>query len=107
LPPIRGDRQCLITIVSNLLDSGFPYSPPGPHVEIVARCHDRCIRIDISDAGLEIPSYTRQIVFNRSHRLRLAIAKELIELHNGRIWFENIEGQGTTFSFTLPFADGG
>ena len=107
LPPIRGDRQCLITIVSNLLDSSFPYAPPGPHVEIVARCDDRCIRVDISDPGLEIPSYTRQTVFNRSHRLRLAIAKELIELHSGRIWFENIEGEGTTFSFTLPFADVG
>ncbi len=106
LPPIRGDRQCLITIVSNLLDSGFPYSPPGPHVSIGARRDDRYIRVDISDPGLEFPSYSRQTVFNRSHRLRLAIAKELIELHNGRIWFENVEGQGATFSFTLPFADG-
>jgi two-component system, NtrC family, sensor histidine kinase KinB len=107
LPPIRGDRQCLIAIVSNLLDSDFPYSPPGPRVKIVAQCHDRCIRVDISDPALEIPSNTRQTVFNRSHRLRLAIAKELIELQNGRIWFETIEGQGTTFSFTLPFADVG
>jgi signal transduction histidine kinase len=107
LPPIRGDRQCLITIVSNLLDSSFPYSPPGSHVEIVARCDDRCIRVDISDPGLEIPSYTRQTVFSRSHRLRLAISKELIELHGGRIWFESVEGQGSTFSFTLPIAEAG
>jgi signal transduction histidine kinase len=104
LPPIRGDRQCLITILSNLLDSSFPYSPPGSHVEIVARGDDQRIRVDISDPGLEIPSYARQTVFSRSHGLRLAIAKELIELHGGRIWFESAEGQGSTFSFTLPIA---
>jgi PAS domain S-box-containing protein len=105
LPPIHGDRQCLITILSNLLDSSFPYSPPGSHVEIVARHDERRIRVDISDPGLEIPNYARQTVFNRSHGLRLAIAKELIELHGGRIWFESVEGQGSTFSFTLPLAD--
>jgi signal transduction histidine kinase len=105
LPPIRGDRQCLITILSNLLDSSFPYSPPGSHVEIVARREEQHIRVDISDPGLEIPSYARQTVFSRSHGLRLAIAKELIELHGGRIWFESAEGQGSTFSITLPIAD--
>ena len=105
MPPIRGDRQCLITILSNLLDSSFPYSSPGSHVEIVARCVDEQIRVDISDPGLEIPSYARQTVFSRSHGLRLAIAKELIELHGGRIWFESVEGQGSTFSFALPIAD--
>jgi signal transduction histidine kinase len=107
LPPIRGDRQCLVTILSNLLDSNFPYSPPGSHVEIVARYDDRCIRVDISDPGLEIPAYARQAVFSRSHGLRLAIAKELIELQGGRIWFESVEGQGSRFSFTLPVADAG
>ena len=85
LPPVRGNRQCLITILSNLLDSSFPYSPPGSHVEIVARCVDRRIHVDIADRAGWAAHGRRCLA---SSGLRLAIAKELIELHGGRIWLE-------------------
>jgi signal transduction histidine kinase len=37
--------------------------------------------------------------------LNLAIAQMLVALHGGRLWFESVEGQGSTFSFTLPLAE--
>jgi two-component system sensor histidine kinase VicK len=67
----------------------------------------------ISDNGVGIPSEHLGKIFDRFFRVRrpggqagtglgLSIAKKIIDSHGGRIWAESENGQGTTFSFTLP-----
>jgi signal transduction histidine kinase len=70
-----------------------------------------CVR----DYGIGIPAYQQGRIFSRFMRadnahahniggtgLGLYLCRELVERHNGRIWFESIEGQGSTFYVSLP-----
>jgi signal transduction histidine kinase len=73
------------------------------------------VQIDVADDGLGIPAGEQERVFQKFFRgddyriheypglgLHLYIARGLVELHGGRLWFESAEGEGSTFSFTLP-----
>ena len=67
----------------------------------------------IKDTGIGIPKNSQRVIFDKFKRgsnaldqsgtgLGLPIVKSIIEAHNGRIWFESTEGEGTVFNFTLP-----
>jgi two-component system phosphate regulon sensor histidine kinase PhoR len=71
--------------------------------------------ISVQDSGVGIPADDLPRIFERFYKadrarsgggtgLGLAIAKHIVQGHGGRIWAESIEGQGSTFSFTLPVA---
>jgi signal transduction histidine kinase len=77
------------------------------------------LRVEVRDTGVGIAEVAREHIFTPFYRadnplrdevggtgLGLSITKKLVELHGGEIWFETSEGEGTTFSFTLPL-DGG
>src|SRR5262249_48694059 len=74
-------------------------------------------QVRVQDHGVGIPSDELPMIFERFFRARtaregnqrglglgLAISKEIIERHHGRIWAESEEGQGSTFAFELPLA---
>ena len=78
------------------------------------------VQIDISDNGVGIPAKEQERIFDRFYRgdnhmviatagtgLGLSIVSKLINMHHGRIWVQSsgIEGEGSTFSFTLPIYD--
>ena len=76
-----------------------------------------CVRVAITDTGIGIPASALPYVFDNFYRvtsratrhiegtgLGLAITRSLVESHGGRIWAESVEGQGSTFAFTLPLA---
>ena len=76
------------------------------------------MQISVADTGLGIPIEDQDKLFERFYRaansgksgargtgLGLYIAKSLVELHGGQIWFESEENKGTTFYVTLPVAD--
>jgi len=73
--------------------------------------------VDVRDSGIGVSNEQRERVFERFYRgenpmvlatpgtgLGLSVVKQLVEMHNGKIWLEStgIPGQGSTFSFTLP-----
>jgi signal transduction histidine kinase len=71
--------------------------------------------VSIADTGIGIPAASLPYVFDKFYRVKsaatqdipgtglgLAITRSIIEAHGGRIWADSVEGQGTTFSFTLP-----
>jgi signal transduction histidine kinase len=107
-------------IISGLLESACDYTRPGGQVCLHAAVADGQVRFDVSSTDVWPEHWAQEWIFRRSFYefsplyadaassgLSLAIAKELVELHGGRIWFESAQGQGSTFSFTLPIGDVG
>ena len=117
LPRVRGDRDRVRQIISNLVRNAYHYTPANGKVKIQAFQVNEEIQMDVTDDGIGITAEEQERVFERFYRgedplvlatagtgLGLAIVQQLIELHGGRIWLksEGIPGKGSTFSFTLP-----
>ncbi len=117
LPPVRGDEERLDQLLMNLLHNAIKFSPDGGSVTVTTDEHPDGVVISVSDHGVGIPAKDRTRVFERFYKvdrarqrglggtgLGLAIARHIAEAHGGRIWLESTEGEGSTFSFSLPFA---
>ena len=117
LPPIQGDEERLDQLLMNLLHNAIKFSPDGGTVTITTDEHPDGVVISVTDQGVGIPKKDQARVFERFYKvdrarqrgqggtgLGLAIARHIAEAHGGRIWLESTEGQGSTFSFSLPFA---
>ena len=124
LAPVRGDRNRIAQILSNLLTNAYKYTPEGG--EIIVRLkkgaerngHRAEARVEIQDTGVGIHPEDRERVFEKFFRakdeavrdetgggLGLSIAKNLVEMQGGRIWFNSKAGKGTTFYVTFPLAE--
>ena len=116
LPMIDGDRKRLQQVLSALLGNASRYTYPGGAVALRAHLDGDHVLIEVEDTGVGIRAEDQPKIFTPFFRgdnplkegryggLNLLIAKLLVELHGGRMWFTSIEGQGSTFSFTLPAA---
>jgi signal transduction histidine kinase len=117
LPNIYGDIDRIRQILGNLIDNAYRYSPPGTSIEIRVHRQEDQVQVDIQDQGIGIFPNDQDKIFERFFRgenqlvmetagtgLGLPIVKELVEMHNGRLWVKSdgIPGKGSTFSFTLP-----
>lgn len=115
LPQIRLDAKKMELAIRNLLDNAVSYSLEKDRVTIAVSCDKINIKVMVKDEGIGIPFHQQKRVFTRFFRgdnavkedtegtgLGLFICKNIIESHQGRIWFESEEGRGTTFWFTLP-----
>jgi PAS domain S-box-containing protein len=119
LAPIVVDPDRVEQIMSNLLSNAVKYSHRGDAVTVRARSEGANLRVDIVDTGVGIPASALPRLFekfsqvDRGERnqpgtgLGLVISKGLIEAHGGSISVSSTEGDGTTFTFTLPFAKRG
>jgi signal transduction histidine kinase len=110
------DAQRIEQVLSNILGNAIKYSPEGGAIEITLSEDSKQIALlRISDQGIGIPVNQQAHVFSRFMRadnarlqgiggtgLGLFLSRELVEQHGGRIWFESIEGHGSTFYITLP-----
>ncbi len=114
LPPIHADFSQLIRLLQNLIGNSLKYRKPGvaPEIHIGAESRGNEWVFSVRDNGIGInPRYTDQIfgVFKRLHGaeypgngIGLAICKRIVERHHGAIWATSQEGEGATFSFTIP-----
>ncbi len=117
---VMGEDVRLERVLTNLLDNAVSFSPPNGLVEIAATCAENEVIIRISDEGPGIPPDEREAVFRRFHTERpegeefgehsglgLAIARTIIEGHQGRIRVRDREDGkgGACFEMNLPFAD--
>lgn len=115
LPRIRGDRDMLERVLTNLVDNALKFSPDHGTVTFEAQPLPGGIQINLTDAGPGIPPEDRQRIFERftqaggEYRRRrgfglgLAYCRLAVERHGGKIWVEpGDQGTGSRFIFTLP-----
>jgi signal transduction histidine kinase len=111
---LYADRNALHDIFINLLSNAFKFTADGGRVSITATPKDQAILLGIKDTGMGIPEDKLQMIFDEFYQvegskhggigLGLAIAKQLVEEHGGRIWVESKLGKGSVFLFTLPLS---
>lgn len=113
---IMGDESRLARLLGNLVDNAVSFSPPGGLVEIGAvRVGDEVL-ISVQDEGPGVPVEAREAIFNRFHSIRpeedfgrhsglgLAIAKAIVEAHDGRIEIEDREDGRSGARFVVRFS---
>ncbi len=120
LAPLRGDRDKILQILTNLIYNAIKFTPPSGRIVIaLTPLDDGAVQVCVEDTGCGIAPEDVPRVFDRFYRSRdspaeargaglgLAITKSLVELHHGRIWVDSTPGSGSRFCFTLPTRGGG
>ncbi len=114
LPVGFGDEQRLTQVLLNLVGNAIKFTDTG-EVRITATAMNGNFTVTVTDTGPGIPPEELKRVFEQFHQidnsntkakggtgLGLAIAKQIVEMHGGRIWVESTPGQGATFQMELP-----
>ncbi len=110
LPLMYIDKEEIQRVLVNLIGNAIRHTKAGTQISINSIKLDDSIQISIKDNGEGIPAEQVPMIFQRyptkkrkiGTGLGLYLAKQIVEAHNGKIWFETKEGEGTTFYFTLP-----
>ena len=108
------DKDKFDKIISNLLSNALKFTPKEGHVKIDIQIVDNNVEISVSDTGIGIPEHQLKKIFDRFYQIDnrlykdhegtgigLALTKELVELHKGKIVVESIEGKGSAFKIIL------
>jgi PAS domain S-box-containing protein len=114
LPSVLADSARIQQVLSNLVGNAVKFTPRDGRVAVTAEAFGPEVRFGVVDTGPGIPPEQLPHIFGRFWQARpsdrrgiglgLAIAKGIVEAHNGRIWVESRVGSGSTFYFTLPCA---
>jgi signal transduction histidine kinase len=109
-----GDEQRLTQVLLNLVGNAIKFTDAG-EVRVTARAINGHFAVSVADTGPGIPEHERARIFEQFHQidssntkakggtgLGLAIAKQIVEMHGGRIWVESTLGKGSTFRMELP-----
>jgi NtrC-family two-component system sensor histidine kinase KinB len=115
VPDVLADAAKIAHVFSNLLSNALKFSVSGSSVSLSVEVDGESVRFAVQDQGPGIPVEQLAHVFDKFFRgdstgrtegagLGLAIAKEIVEAHGGRIWVDSKPGQGSVFSFTLRAA---
>jgi PAS domain S-box-containing protein len=117
VPCVIADRERVLQILGNLLENAYLYTPENGRILISLHPHQDEVQVDIKDDGIGIKPSDQPHIFERFYRgedplvlaasgtgLGLSIVQRLVDMQHGKIWFSSngINGEGTTFSFTLP-----
>ena len=113
LPLIRGDRDRLVQVLSNLVSNALKVSLEGS-VTVRLEQRDKEVVFAVVDSGPGIPDDARSRIFepywraeNATYKgtgLGLAIVRGIVEGHGGRVWIESAPGRGAAFLFSVPAA---
>jgi len=114
IPIIHGDGPRLEQVMLNLMTNAAKFTQAGGTITIRARQQDNGLVVDVRDNGIGIAREEQARLFKPYSRLSsdrqrhpglglgLALSKQVVELHGGRIWVESEPGKGSTFSFFVP-----
>ena len=109
-----GDEQRLTQVLLNLVGNAIKFTDTG-EVRVTAKTSDGHFNVSVSDTGPGIPAEHQTRIFEQFQQvdnsntrakggtsLGLAIAKQIVEMHGGRIWVESALGKSSTFQMELP-----
>jgi signal transduction histidine kinase len=115
LPAIEADPHKLEQVLENLISNAIKFSPPGTAIVVTLRGEGAGLKLAVADQGPGIPVGEQKKLFlpfsrtsvrptgrEKSSGLGLAIARNIVEAHRGRIGLESEVGKGSTFFVTLP-----
>jgi len=115
---VMADERKIRQVIYNLLTNAVKFTPAGGRVEIRACRLDKAIEVSVHDTGIGIPSRDRERIFEAFQQgslgvsqtqegtgLGLALSRQYVQLHGGRLWVGSEPGAGSTFMFTLPDAE--
>ena len=125
---VRCDEDRLFQVIENLVDNAVKYSPPGRIVSLRVGSSvavgdsgleplDRMALVEVKDSGPGVPDNQKERIFEKFHQvnpgpqgngggvgLGLAICREIVEAHGGKMWVRDNSGGGSIFCFHLPLA---
>ena len=111
---VNADRDRIAQVIGNLLSNAIKYSPSGGRVRLLLRADEKRAELSVEDQGMGIPIGERARIFEKFFRgadaasgiggtgLGLAVAREIVTSHGGRIDVESQPGHGSTFLVRLP-----
>lgn len=115
---VRADEQMLVLVLRNLFSNAIKFTPEGGTISLSMEEREKEVIVALSDTGVGIPEDELERIFERFYQvedalrrehggigLGLAIAREMVELMDGRIWAESEAGAGSTFYLALPRGD--
>ena len=112
---IYADKNMMNTILRNLLDNAIKFTPKGGAIEISTEEKKDYVTVAVKDNGIGIRSKDQSKLFGIEHQkpklgtanemgtgFGLALCRQFVEKHDGKIWVESTMGIGSTFYFTIP-----
>ncbi|WP_053404160.1 ATP-binding protein [Persicobacter sp. CCB-QB2] len=112
---VFADVKCIDTVIRNLTSNALKFTESGGKVKILVQEKQDKVIISVQDNGVGIHKNAQDKLFKVGEKhstmgtsnekgtgLGLLLCKEFVEKNEGTIWFESVEGEGTTFSFSLP-----
>jgi two-component system sensor histidine kinase/response regulator len=115
LPAVAGDAARLTQVIEILFSNAFKYSPAGSEVNVSAHRLPGQVVVGVRDHGVGVPPDFDEKLFARYQwsannpttkvmgtGLGLPLARQIVEMHGGRIWFESKSGAGSEFHFSVP-----
>jgi signal transduction histidine kinase len=114
LPVVRGDRERLRQVLTNLIDNAVKYSRAGDAVDVFAHSENGRVEVTVRDTGPGIPAEQQRLIFEKFGRARvtgavkpgtglgLFIARSIAEAHGGSLEVRSSPGRGSAFTLSLP-----
>ena len=112
---VFGNEEQVLAAVANLISNAVAYSDPGSSVSVTTKAEHGSVEISVVDQGIGIPQDEIDRIFERFYRvdparhrstggtgLGLSIVKHVAATHGGEVRVWSVEGQGSTFTLTLP-----
>jgi signal transduction histidine kinase len=108
---IMADRDRIKQVFINIVDNAVKYTDAGGHIVVSVFNEEGCVRVTVGDTGCGIPAkdidHVKEKFYKANSNVRgsgigLAVADEIIRNHNGLLFVESVEGEGTTVTVVLP-----
>jgi len=104
-------------VIINLISNAAKFSPENGKIFLNIKVTDKSLNMEVKDEGIGITPEEQERLFQPYHRveqdrqkfpgigLGLAVSKQLVEAHGGKIWVESLPGQGSVFSLAIPLGN--
>ena len=111
--PLLADRLMILRVINNLLSNAIKYTPEAGKIMIKVTPSNDFARLEVLNSGVPIPEDMLEKIFNKFERLDktiegeglgLAIARDIVEIHKGKIWAASAAGKPNCFTVLLPLA---